>query len=377
MGTCMCGKAKYTEQIALRIIKNKNDMKGHYKCPLSDTYHVSKTKKKKSSSYGYGHHRFKFNKNRILRELREEMATRKAIRERIIEYMRDSYERNKTIKFSSQMVTFAVQQELGSINKQVIAEEISRLKTKTKIIVSLNEKVPDQRGAVYFTLAEILEKETDPNNVTEPKIIPQQVVIEKPKPIPVNPFDKVHEKLDDLKEAVSNSEVTLEDEDHKKIAEIVLGGLNEHIHTLFGDIVNRINEVKQIASSHVTVDGDKLADVINARLQNLKLGDSLIYAVRKESRGAIEPVWDATKAVNDQTVKLSQTIQERIPNIKEEVDNVIDARLGQYTDMILDKLNTIKVPKEVSNEDDYRAGIKDGIKDGIRMALEMGLKLDD
>lgn len=348
MGTCMCGKAKYTEQIALRIIKNKNDMKGHYKCPLSDTYHVSKTKKKKSSSYGYGHHRFKFNKNRILRELREEMATRKAIRERIIEYMRDSYERNKTIKFSSQMVTFAVQQELGSINKQVIAEEISRLKTKTKIIVSLNEKVPDQRGAVYFTLAEILEKETEPENVTETNIIPEQVVIEKPKPIPVNPFDKVHEKLDDLKEAVSNSEVTLEDEDHKKIAEIVLGGLNENIHTLFGDIVNRINEVKQIASSHVTVDGDKLADVINARLQNLKLEDSFIYRIRGEVMTGYE---HSAKVTNNRLDMLA----ERIQNLAE--------------------LKTI--PTEVSNSSDYRVGVKDGIKDGIRMALEMGLKLDD
>lgn len=368
MGTCMCGKAKYTEEVALKLIKARKYLKGHYKCSLSDTYHVSKLKKNISP---YGSRRFKFNKNRLLRELHTEMATRKAIRERIIQYMLDSYERNKTTKFSSQMVTFAVQQELGSVSKQVIAEELSRLKTKDKLIVSLNEKVPDQRGAVYFTLSEILEKETEPENVTT---IPNQDQAKKdidsfipptPKPIPVNPFDKVHERinstatlittameaqdkqLNEIKLAVANSEVTLEDEDHKKIAEIVLGDLNEHIHTLFGDIVNRINEVKQIASTHVTVDGDKLADVINSRLQNLKLEDSFIYRVREENQKAIEPIWDATKAVNDQTVKLSQTIQERIQNLA--------------------------VPTGVSNSSDYRAGIKDG----IRMALEMGLKLDE
>lgn len=345
MGTCMCGKAKYTEQIALRIIKNKNDMKGHYKCPLSDTYHVSKTKKKKSSSYGYGHHRFKFNKNRILRELREEMATRKAIRERIIEYMRDSYERNKTIKFSSQMVTFAVQQELGSINKQVIAEEISRLKTKTKIIVSLNEKVPDQRGAVYFTLAEILEKETDPNNVTEPKIIPEQLVVEKPKIIPTNPFDRVHDKLDAITKVLAtltDTEVKLEVDDMDAIATSVINRLE----LKFNELRTDARQIKEIASSHVTVDGDKLADVINKRLGDLKREDSFVYAVRDQA------------------------------------DGVIDARLGQYSDHLLmditDLLSSkIKTPEGVSNEDDYRVGVKDGIKDGIRMALEMGLKLDD
>lgn len=352
----MCGKAKYTEQVALKLVKARSYLKGHYKCPLSDTYHVSKSKK--FSGQPYGHRRFKFNKNRILRELHTEMTTRKAIRDRIIEYMRSSYERNKTTKFSSQMVTFAVQQELKDVGKQVIAEEISRLKTKTKVIVSLNEKVPDQRGAVYFTLAEILEKETEPSNVAEE--VDMKVPTQAPaKPIPVNPFDKVHEKLnsftansqaeflllgkklDGIKDTISNSEVTLDDEDFDTLAAKLEERLANKFERLFGilaeikgfsrGVPETLNEIKTVASSHVTVDGDKLADVINARLGNLKLEDSFLYRVR------------------------------------EETDNIVESRLGQYIDMLLDR------PDAPSKSDDYRAGIKDG----IRMALEMGLKLDE
>lgn len=297
----------------MRLREDLNFVNPHQCLEVPDRWHLTTT-----INSGY-------NKLRLLEsELHKEMANNpKTIRQRITDYMWDSYQRNKTVKFSSSMVIFALQQEHPSAKKQNIMQEISKAK-KDGIIVSLKEPVPDQRGATYFTLSRILEEETEPS-VTVPKVeLPAQS--EKPKVIPTNPFDKVHEKLNGITKAIENSEVNIDEEDIKKISETVLSSLGEQIHTLFGDIVNRINEVKQIASSHVTVDGDKLADVINARLKDANDEGSLFFAIHKSI------VYEA--------------------------------------DRILEEVN---IPEGVSNPNDYRAGIKDG----IRMALEMGLKLDE
>lgn len=324
-GYCECGKKlKFLTQedadAYIEANKWRVDFKGSHRCVSGQNYwHVT-------THINNANQRFSL----LEKELHEEMANNaKTIRQRILDYMWDSYQRNKTTKFSSSMVVFAVQQEYPQAKKPNIMQEISKAK-KDGLIVSLKEPVPDQRGAVYFTLSRILEEETNPN-VTETEV-PKQTV----KPIPTNPFDKVYEKLDGIKEALDSSEVNLDDDAFDKLA----SELESKLVDKFGAIIGRLEAIERRVSDHVTVDGDKLADVINARLQNLKLEDSFVYTIR------------------------------------EEVDNVTETRIGGYTDLILERLQNLAelkgIPSSVNDADDY----KRGIKDGIRLAVEMGIKLD-
>lgn len=277
------------------------------------------------------------------RELHEEMANNsKTIRQRITDYMWDSYQRHHTTKFSSSMVVFALQQENPATRKPQIMQEISKAK-KDGIIVSLHESVPDQKGAVYFTLSRILEEETDPKNVTETSIKKPEVPAQT-KPVPVNPFDGVNKKLSEIKEALGNSEITLDEEDFDKLA----GKLEERLKTPLTDILAELREIRTVTSTHVTVDGDKLADVINARLQNLKLDDSFIYAVREE--------------VMNSGLHFAGDANSKFDLVTERMQRMADT-LAEFKG----------VPSSVTNSSDYRVGVKDG----IRLALEMGLKIDE
>jgi hypothetical protein len=133
----------------------------------------------------------------------------------------------------------------------------------------------------------------------------------------------------------NTAQQALNSNQHNKLVEVITEGITEVIKNqqiLRNDGQSHFEELKSIASGHVTVDGDKLADLVNARLQDLKFENSLIYQIR------------------------------------EEMDNVTERRLGQYTDLILEK---IQVPSTVSNSDDY----KEGIKAGIALAAEMGLTI--
>jgi hypothetical protein len=324
---CACGKKKsfLTQEDADYYIEARPDMHfvGSHICPASTgVWHVTTHIKGAPSRFKY-----------LEKELHTEMANNsKTIRQRITDYMWDSYHRNKTTEFSSSMVVFAVQQEYPHAKKPNIMQEISKAK-KDGIIVSLKKPVPDQRGAVYFTLSRILEEETEPT-VTEVKPeVPKQS-----KAVPTNPFDSVHKKLDEIYTQIDSlSKIIpggfLSVEEKLRLKEqteyaLIRGEVVSALKSDTNPVTIAINELK---SSHVTVDGDKLADVINARFQNLKLNDSFI-------------------------VKLD-----------EQTDSVIDRRLGEYTDIILDRLD------KLTDSDDY----KRGIKDGIRLAVEMGIKLGE
>lgn len=322
-GVCYCGKLltfrSEDDALAFRSISTKRFTHAHICNSNTGYWHLS--------THGAG------KLKNLERELHEEMANNpKTIRQRITDYMWDSYQRNKTTEFSSQMVIFAVQQEYPSAKKPNIMQEISKAK-KDGAIVSLKKPVPDQRGAVYFTLSRILEAETEPDNVTE--TVKAEVPTQS-KPIPVNPFEAVNKKLDDLKGILGNSEITLDKEDFDKLAsriEAKLNISNAQILKELQELKTDTRHIKEIASTHVTVDGDRLADVINARLGNLKLEDSFIHKVTY-----------STDLLTERMQRMADTLAE------------------------------LKgVPSTVSNSSDYRAGVKDG----IRMALEMGLKIDE
>src|SRR5687768_6307852 len=100
---CTCGKklSFLSEADANQFIEenpNLSNLKGTHKCTSGeDVWHVT-------SHVNGAPHKFAA----LERELHREMATAKTIRQRIMDYMWDSYQRNKTVKYSSGMVVFAL-----------------------------------------------------------------------------------------------------------------------------------------------------------------------------------------------------------------------------------------------------------------------------
>jgi hypothetical protein len=147
--------------------------------------------------------------NRIERELHEEMAKvkQRTLGQIILEHMEEAYKNDKTYKFSSKMIIEYCETYRPGLTKPYIMSELSNLK-KAKKLISLDEKVPDQPGAVYFALSSVLEEVTNPANGNS----------EMPPATPANfpahdPFDKVNTRLSELSTAVlslPNMETALE-----------------------------------------------------------------------------------------------------------------------------------------------------------------------
>lgn len=307
VGTCMCGKANYDEIQAKLIIASKQNMNSYYKCPLSNGFfHVTKIRSFKGPS-AVGHRRFKFNKERVLRELKEEMARQRAVRQRIVEYMQDSYERHGTTEFSSSMVVFAVQQTDATINKSYIHQEISKLKNQDKLIVSLNKTVPNQKGAKYFTLASILEKETEPE-VTE------EIIKSTPKAPVENPFDKVNEQL-------------------------------KSVHTRLDHVVDLVAK-------------DNLHEKLNETAK-------LLVSVNKQLN---EDLYDKLSAIHEHQISTAPTGFEFDGKILENHRDSINDNLRFFAEILEKKFD--EAIKNADGRDSYREGFKDGIKFAIEMGLK-------
>jgi hypothetical protein len=303
-----------------------------------------------------------------MKELQRDMA-KKTLSQEIIQYMEGMYTKQKVYKISSKMVTEFIYSTRPTLNRNYIASEISNLKKK-KVIVGIDEKVPDQPGAQYFALASVLEEVTKP---TDGNIEVTKVPAQKPTPPVANPFDKVFSQLNSVMESQSilhtllseivdrvNGHVSLDpitepletlinatklnskslEIHHREATEQITEGIAELVKNqqiIRNDGQSHFEELKEIASSHVTVDGDKLADVINKRLGDLRSDDSFIYLVREE--------------LDDRSVKVEQRVSEYFKSFN----------------YLLEKVNS------QPGTEDY----KRGIKDGIRLAIEMGLRLPD
>jgi hypothetical protein len=354
----MCGKSIFrTEEEAKQFIKFSSTHKGFYICELSKTYHVTKQSGGKRYK-AYGSRRFQFNPRRLMKELQRDMA-KKTLSQEIIQYMEGMYTKQKVYKISSKMVTEFIHSTRPTLNRNHIASEISNLKKK-KVIVGIDEKVPDQPGAFYFALASVLEEVTKP---TDGNIEVTKVPAQKPTPPVANPFDKVFSQLEliltqitglskgytELVQTVNNVEDNnkLHASSQSKLLAHYYETLNGHIGEGIAELVknqqiirndgqSHFEELKEIASSHVTVDGDKLADVINKRLGDFKLEDSFIYRVREE--------------VYERSTTPIDSLHTRLDEIEE----------------LWKKFAT-------NESDDY----KRGIKDGIRIAVEMGIFIPD
>ncbi len=192
-----------------------------------------------------------------------------ALSDLILSYMQEEFKKNGTSRFSSKMVSDYCREVRPDIKKNSVYAELSRMKGNN-LIANTEEKVSDQPGAFYFTLDTTSDETTGD----------------------IEPVTKA--------------------EDSKDL------------------IIELLNEIKGLASSHVTVDGDKLADVINKRLSDLG-SDSLAYLIKGFT-------------------------------------NLQYGDLNNRLDEIEELWRRAYIKAKDNN--DYQRGIKDGIK----IAIEMGLQ---
>lgn len=279
------------------------------------------------------------------------MAT---MQERVIQYMRDKYNESGQYKFSgTEVIDFAISKSPTS-SRATISALISTLKSKD-IIVDLKEQVPGGRkNQTYFALAEHLEEVTKPQSKPEEAPKSEAPVAKKeevkpvtkdsptstklPSQVAVNPFDKVNSQLGELLSKVNGLAKGYAELVERKPSSdvlIMLQAISDKIdnsEVSATSIMGKLDRIAELASKPIIAD-DKLADAINARLQDLTKEDSLIYRIREE--------------VADQLTDTEQNI-----------------------------LNGIKLPENfgtLSDEEKYQKGIKDG----IRLAAEMGIILPD
>jgi hypothetical protein len=165
-------KVVFTEEEAIEKILNVQNLKRYYPCVRysldSDAWHVTS-----QDRAPYEIHNGNM-KESTERELKKDMADAKVLNARIVQFMRHLWITKGTYKVSSSMVT----EHITDKPKATIYSALSSLK-KTGDISNLDEKVPDQKGAVYFALNEVLDKVTDPNAKKEVMAsIPQQASTE-------------------------------------------------------------------------------------------------------------------------------------------------------------------------------------------------------
>lgn len=305
--TCECGKLKFD---SANHAHKHNSKQRVYFCDISSTYHL--TNKVKWDSHKPPPATAMFSIRRLQRELNQ-MAT---IQQILLRYMEQKYNRTGEYKCSSKELIEHMDKERPGTNRQQVHQELSKLKN-SKVITSLDEPVPDQKGAKYFCLTKHLDEVTKPVVKNEKTKVGDSTMATgelkkteaaKPTVVAANPFDKVNSTLGDIL--------------------VKVNGLS----TGYSKVIEQLVELRSIASSHVTVDGDKLADVINSRLGDLQQDDSFIYRVREEMHDMHKSL---THLFNNVTAP---------------------ANFDTLTD-----------------DEKYRQGIRDGIK----LAVEMGLILPD
>lgn len=343
-GTCMCGKLNLTEQEAIFIVSSTDyDSDKYYSCPLNGKVYFHATShgngKGRVKPKSYGSNRFKFNSKRLLRELQAQQEYAKIIEHKeeaeeimaavedqaltktLVKYMESLWNRTQEYKISSGMI-YA---EFPGYVKGTLAAQLSGMK-KAKIITSLDEKVPDQKGAHYFALTSILDEVTKPTSPVDKKevsvemskvtSVPAQSDKPKVTPIVANPFEKVQAQLEAINTRLNGLAQGYADtlDTQKNIREEISEGIAE--------VVKNQQILRNVQENPVRLDIDDLV----SKLCDLNNPDAFIYQIRDSV----------------------------------DVPGHLTAAFMKMKDL----------PKNLS--DDY----KRGLRDGIRMAVEMGIKLD-
>lgn len=374
-GTCMCGKLNLTELEAIFVV-NSSDYTAtkYYSCPLNGKEYFHATShgpgRGKVKPNSYGSNRFKFNRKRLLRELQaqqeyaqinatkeEDMAVEtQSLTKAIVKYMEGLYREKDVYKVSSKMVVEAFSHQA----KTTVMAQLSGMK-KAKIITTLDEKVPDQKGAVYFALTSILDQITAPKKeevseeVSKVTSVPEQPNRPKVTPIVANPFEKVQAQL----EAINTR----------------LSGLAQG----YADLA-RATEFKSLFNSE----------------EFRAFSRALEEAIENQNKALLKNL-DTTITENHNL--LSQKISQQPKTVKVDVQAIVDeffdldneeAFVYRVRDELIDSLlkqlekNDNHTPESIMAEfqnlhrhlnemeaSDYQRGVRDGIK----IAAEMGLKL--
>lgn len=362
-GRCECGKLKFMNVSLARKFNNEQRI---YLCPISQTYHLTN---KESWKKGYNPSAGKFRPDKLLKEL--QMSQKIAVA--AVEYMQELYEKNGEYKVSSGMVWTVLVKQFPTLGKQTLYNALNTLK-RNKIVVNLDEPVPNQKGAFYFALASVLDKVTEPKpEEAKPPVAKEEVkpvstapksAVKLPTQVAANPFDKVSSQLGELLTKVD--------------------GLTKG----YTQVVEYQNIQRQAMESIAGYEAPKNTEIID-----------LLKVVQDEQRSVLTAVkYPEVSLDNDELKQIRNTINDEIAVLLTALTSTLTAPNGKYiesmraliagenahqTTNIREHLVSnlhgvvsaiealVQVPETVSNSDDY----KEGIKEGIRIAIEMGLQI--
>lgn len=345
-GTCMCGKALFNEDEAKLVVKSKSYLRRYYLCKLAPEqyqYHVSKNK---AANINHGPKKsLYFRPARVLRELKEDMsAANNQLRQAIIDYMKREYERDGTIKHTSESITKATLKKRSTWHKQSVMSELSRMKTDG-LVINL-EKGPG--NSVYVGSVKLVEKATEPKSTPTVSIPSPAVSTENgnsavtvktktPAEIAANPFDKVNSQLDTILS--------------------MLSGLAQG----YSEIV-KSNAVPSTA----TVDAVTMVGELNAFINDKTDPNSLVMRIQDMVQGMRKDIAaDIGHLDRAITSKLGPSVD--TDAITRALAIKLDRANLNLSDAFRDNIN--RLIASVDGSDDY----KNGIKDGIKMAVELGL----
>lgn len=277
------------------------------------------------------------------------MAT---IKEWLIDYMGNAYKQNNVVEFSPSELRTKFAKANPTKNDSSVHTAIYQLK-HDGIVVDLKKSIPGKKGN-FITLAKILEKETEPmSKKPTPVNVPAQptpMVKEEPKkptPAPINPFDKVTTTLAEILAKVNG----------------LVQGYSELVQkTPNVDVTVDFSEVTQMLSKHESASHhryqasterlDILKKVIDSHFQNLQSSPS-VHSV--EIGGA---------------KVIAEEVNRRLRDVTQE-DTLLNDIYHMMSINTSDIISKVAIPKEVTNQDDYRAGLKEG----IRLATELSLTI--
>lgn len=362
---CVCGKkfSFNSEKEAYAYLSSSqapHELTYSYKCTsATNTWHVT-SKKPNTSEKAIA---------ALESELHREMAV---VSDAIVSYMRTKYQQGRQTKFTAKEIKTELAKTHPYLSNMVIQNAITRLKL-SDVLVTLDGKVPGTANGSYYTLSEILDKETEPKKkettdsmaktVTIPIHKPKQTESKPniPKPPVANPFDKVFTDLGEIKaklnglaqgyseivnkpliqgQMMDTSSITAALEEIKTALATAPVAKSNTPPFNYKQFVDELTRRLTLSDSNLV---GAIANEVNSRLADLRQSDSFIYSVRAVAIDGSDRLLEHMAIRFDE----QHTAQNKL------------------TDLV----NSIKAPEQITNPDDY----KQGIREGIRMAVELGI----
>lgn len=297
-----------------------------------------------STSFKKGNPRTQSNFSLLELELHREMAT---LKQWVIEYMGKAYKERNVVEFTSSEIKDAYAKAFPEKPIDSIYGTIGFLK-KDGIIVDLNKRVPGTSKGSFFTLTRIIEKETSPvSKKSVPVNVPAQPTVkEEPKKatpagMAANPFDKVNTTLAEILAKVNG----------------LVQGYSELVQkTPNVDVTVDFSEIKEMFGKHESASYqryqasterlDILKRMLDSHFQNLQSSPSV------------------------HSVEIAEEVNRRLRDTTQE-DTLLNDIYHIMSVNTSDIISKFAIPEGVSNQDDYRAGLKEG----IRLATELSLTI--